>query len=48
VLGCRKRLKRFIHLERQPKLIANTRNRTYPGNRYRIEDIGPEGRREPA
>lgn len=48
VLGWRRRLKRFIHLERQPKLIANTRNRTYPGNRYRIEDIGPEARREPA
>jgi len=40
-LSIRKRLKRSIHIERQPKLIANTRNRTYPGNAYTIEGIAP-------
>jgi hypothetical protein len=41
VLALRARVKRVIHIERQPKLIANTRNRTYPGNRYTITGIAP-------
>lgn len=41
VLWLRARIKRLVHLERQPKLIANTRNRTYPGNRYTIAGIAP-------
>jgi len=40
-LALRKRIKRVIHLEQTPKLIANTGNRTYPGNNYSIETIGP-------
>jgi hypothetical protein len=40
-LALRKRIKRLVHLERTPKLIANTRNRTYPGNRYTIDGIAP-------
>jgi hypothetical protein len=41
LLWLRKKIKRFVHLEKQPRLIATTRNRTYPGNRYFIEEIGP-------
>jgi hypothetical protein len=41
VLALRARIKRVVHIERQPKLIANTRNRTYPGNRYTIVGISP-------
>lgn len=40
-LSIRKRLKRWVHLERQPRLIANTFNRTYPKNTYTIEGIKP-------
>ena len=40
-LALRKRVKRVIHLEQTSKLIATTRNRTYPGNSYSIETIGP-------
>jgi hypothetical protein len=40
-LWLRKQVKRVIHLERHPRLIANTRNRTYPGNAYTIESIVP-------
>lgn len=42
VLGTRAALKRWFHLERTPRTIANTRNRTYPGNRYYIDSIGPK------
>jgi len=48
VLWLRKKLKRVIHLEMQPRLIATTRNRSYPGNVYRIEEIGPSRSREAA
>ena len=41
VLKLRAGLKRTIHIERQPKLIANTHNRTYPGNTYTIAGIAP-------
>jgi hypothetical protein len=41
VLTLRARVKRILHLEHQPKLIASTRNRTYPGNRYTIAGITP-------
>lgn len=40
-LWLRKHVKRIINIERHPKLIANTRNRTYPGNRYTIDGIAP-------
>ncbi|MFO1320068.1 MAG: oxygenase MpaB family protein [Burkholderiales bacterium] len=32
---------RQLACEAYPKTIANTRNRTYPGNRYVIESLGP-------
>jgi hypothetical protein len=35
-------IKRFVSFERHPTLLADSRNRTYPGNRYRIESLGPE------
>ena len=41
-LKLRARLKRVVSFERHPALLANSRNRTYPGNRYRIESLGPE------
>ena len=41
VLKLRAGFKRFISLERHPMLLAYSRNRTYPGNRYRIESLGP-------
>jgi uncharacterized protein (DUF2236 family) len=41
VLQLRAKIKRAIHLEHTPKLIANTRNRTYPGNSYSIDEISP-------
>lgn len=40
-LQLRKRIKRAINIEKHPRLIANTRNRTYPGNAYTIEGITP-------
>ncbi|MBC7501040.1 MAG: hypothetical protein H7315_11170 [Herminiimonas sp.] len=46
VLRIRRHLKRFIHLEPMPKLIANTHNRTYPGNRYTIDAIAPSYMKE--
>ncbi|HUG26599.1 hypothetical protein [Piscinibacter sp.] len=45
LLWLRKKAKRFVHLEKQPRLIVTTRNRSYPGNRYRIDEIGPDARR---
>jgi hypothetical protein len=41
VLQVRAVVKRSVHLEHTPKLIANTRNRTYPGNGYTIDKISP-------
>jgi len=41
VLKLRARLKRVVSLERHPMLLAHSRNRSYPGNRYRIEALGP-------
>jgi hypothetical protein len=47
-LKLRARVKRFVSLERHPMLLANSRNRSYPGNRYRIESLGPDAaHREP-
>ncbi|HEY8101016.1 MAG TPA: oxygenase MpaB family protein [Burkholderiaceae bacterium] len=40
-LWVRKHIKAFINIEHHPKLVANTRNRTYPGNSYTIEEISP-------
>lgn len=40
-LWLRKHVKRVFNIERHPKLIANTLNRTYPGNTYTIEEIRP-------
>ncbi|MDB5763168.1 MAG: hypothetical protein JWQ21_2163 [Herminiimonas sp.] len=40
-LALRKRVKRVINIERHPKRIANTHNRSYPGNDYNIEGIAP-------
>lgn len=33
--------KRWLPWEAYPSTLANTPNRTYPGQRYRIEDLGP-------
>ncbi len=41
VLKVRARFKRYFHIERTPRSITNTRNRTYPGNAYEIESIKP-------
>jgi hypothetical protein len=41
VLWLRKQFMRLINIERHPKLIANTLNRTYPKNTYSIEAIAP-------
>lgn len=46
VLWLRKQAKRVIHLERHPRQIANTRNRTYPGNTYTIDGIAPSYQQE--
>ena len=35
-------VKRFVSIERYPKLLADALNRTYPDNRYEIETLGPE------
>ena len=40
-LKVRARVKRIVSFERHPYLLAHSRNRTYPGNRYRIESLGP-------
>ena len=42
VLKLRARFKRVVSFERHPMLLADSRNRTYPGNRYGIESLGPE------
>jgi hypothetical protein len=48
-LKARARLKRYVSLERQPTGIQGSPNRTYPGNAYEIEELGPEyAQREPA
>ena len=41
VLKLRARLKRVVSFERHPMLLAHSVNRSYPGNRYRIESLGP-------
>lgn len=41
-LWLRSRVKRVVSFERHPTLIAGSRNRSYPGNGYRIEGLGPE------
>lgn len=41
-LKARSHAKRFVSLERYPTNIANSPNRTYPGNAYTIESLGPE------
>ncbi|CAM3272004.1 DUF2236 domain-containing protein [Corallococcus sp. ZKHCc1 1396] len=41
-LKVRKHVKRYVSLERYPSPIEGSLNRTYPGNAYRIEDLGPE------
>jgi hypothetical protein len=33
--------KRFVSLEQYPAFLADSLNRTYPGNRYEIEELGP-------
>lgn len=40
-LRLRSRFKCWVHLERYPKRLSNTRNRTYPGNSYEIDRIAP-------
>jgi hypothetical protein len=35
-------VKRYVSLERQPSNIASSLNRTYPGNKYTIESLGPK------
>ena len=40
-LWLRKHVKALINIEHHPKLLANTRNRTYPGNSYTIKGIAP-------
>jgi hypothetical protein len=48
VLKLRAVFKRVVSLERHPMLLAHSRNRSYAGNRYRIEELGPaHARREP-
>jgi hypothetical protein len=41
-LKTRARIKRYVSLEPVPSRLANSLNRTYPGNRYTIESLGPE------
>lgn len=41
VLKFRAKIKKYFHIERTPRSILNTRNRTYPGNQYAIESIRP-------
>lgn len=40
-LNVRKHFMRAFNIERHPKLISNTLNKTYPGNSYTIEGIAP-------
>lgn len=48
VLKMRARAKRIVSFERHPVLLAHSLNRSYPGNRYRIESLGPaHARRDP-
>jgi hypothetical protein len=47
VLRLRARIKRYISLERHPAPLDGSRNRTYPGDDYRIEALGPEYARRP-
>ena len=42
VLKVRARVKRVISLERHPTLLRQSRNRSYPGNCYRVESLGPD------
>jgi hypothetical protein len=47
-LRLRALVKRVVSFERHPMLLAHSRNRSYPGNRYDIESLGPaQARREP-
>ncbi|NBD09774.1 MULTISPECIES: oxygenase MpaB family protein [Corallococcus] len=47
-LKVRKHVKRFVSLERYPSTVETSINRTYPGNTYRIEGLGPKyAHREP-
>ncbi|MCY1040584.1 oxygenase MpaB family protein [Corallococcus sp. bb12-1] len=41
-LKLRKHVKRYVSLERYPTPIEGSLNRTYPGNTYGIEHLGPE------
>lgn len=41
VLKVRALLKRWLPWEAYPTMLARTRNRTYPGQNYRIEELGP-------
>jgi hypothetical protein len=41
ILTLRASIKKYLHIERTPRSILNTRNRTYPGNQYVIEGIKP-------
>ena len=41
VLKVRAGVKRFFSLERHPSFVADASNRTYPGNAYEIEQLGP-------
>jgi len=40
-LKARARVKRVVSPERHPFLLAHGRNRSYPGNCYRIKSLGP-------
>jgi hypothetical protein len=41
-LRLRRWAKRYVSLEAYPETVATSVNRTYPGNTYRIEELGPE------
>lgn len=41
-LKLRARAKRYVSLEAYPVTLQTSINRTYPGNTYRIEELGPE------
>lgn len=48
VLKLRARAKRYVSLERHPALLEGSSNRSYPGNKYVIEALGPDhARRKP-
>jgi hypothetical protein len=42
VLKTRAWAKRYVSLERYPTTLATAPNRTYPGNKFTIEGLGPE------